>query len=155
MRGDVVLHQRGEQRLRNAETDRAGREIDVVGILGARGIGLRALVAAKVLQLLAGLVAEQILDGMKHRARMRLHRDAVLRTKHGEVQRRHDVGERGGRRLMAADLQPVGIGPDVIGVMDRPRRQPEDLACQRGQQFEAGGLDGHGNAPDRVSMRRF
>ena len=155
MRGDVVLHQRGEQGLRDAEADRAGGEIDVVGILGARRIGLRALVAAEILQLLAGLMAEQILDGVKHRARMRLHRDAVLRPQHREIQRRHDVGERGGRSLMAADLQPVDIGPDVVGVMDRPRRQPENFARQRGQQFQACGLDGHGHAPDRVSMRRF
>ena len=53
MRLDVVLHQRGEQRLRDAEPDRAGGEIDVVGVLGARGIGLRALEAAEILQLLA------------------------------------------------------------------------------------------------------
>ena len=93
MRGHVILHQRGEQGLRDAEADRACGEIDVVGILGTRRIGLRALVAAKVFQLLAGLVPEQILDGVKHRARMRLHRDAVLRTQHREIKRRHDVGE--------------------------------------------------------------
>ena len=51
----IVLHQRGEQRLRHAEADRAGREIDVVDVLGARGIALRALVAAEVLELLAGV----------------------------------------------------------------------------------------------------
>ncbi len=133
MRLDVVLHQRGEQRLRDAEADRAGGEIDVVGILGARRIGLRALVAAEILQLLAGLVPEQVLDGVKHRARMRLHRDAVLRPQHREIQRRHDVGERGRGRLMAADLQPVGTGPDVVGVVDGPRRQPQHFTCQRGQ----------------------
>ena len=33
----------------------------------------------EILQLVAGLVAEQILDGVKHRAGMRLHRDAILR----------------------------------------------------------------------------
>jgi hypothetical protein len=67
MSRDVVLHQRGEQRLRDAEADRAGREIDVVDVLGARRIALRALVAAEVLQLLARLVAEQILDGVEDR----------------------------------------------------------------------------------------
>ena len=134
---DVILHQRGEQRLRHAEADRAGGEIDVVGILGARRIGLRALVAAEILQSVAGLMPEQILDGMKHRARMRLDRDAVLRPQHREIQRRHDIGERGRGRLMAADLEAVDIGPDVIGVVDRPRRQPEHLAGQRGQQFQA------------------
>ena len=38
----IVLHDRGEQRHRDAQADRAGREIDVVDVLGARGIGLRA-----------------------------------------------------------------------------------------------------------------
>jgi hypothetical protein len=79
---DVVLHQRGEQRLRDAEADRAGGEIDIVDVLGARRIALRPLEAAEVLELLARLVAEQILDGVEHRARMRLHRDAVFRLQH-------------------------------------------------------------------------
>ena len=94
MRGDVILHQRGEQRLRDAEADRAGREIDVVGVLGARRIGLRAFEAAEILQLLLRLPAEQILDGVEHRARMRLHRDAILRLEHAEIERRHDGRER-------------------------------------------------------------
>ena len=38
----IVLHDRGEQRHGDAEADRAGREIDVVDVLGARRIGLRA-----------------------------------------------------------------------------------------------------------------
>src|SRR3546814_4599017 len=52
---------------------RAGREVDVVDVLGARGVGLRATEAAEVLHLVAALVAEQVLDGVEHRARMRLH----------------------------------------------------------------------------------
>ena len=77
---DIVLHQGREQRLRDAEAHRAGGEVDVVDVLGARGIALRALVAAKVLELLPALAAEQILDGVIDRARMRLHRDAILRA---------------------------------------------------------------------------
>src|SRR5262245_32560441 len=45
---------------------------------------------------------------------------------------------------MAADLQPVGVGADVVGVMDGPRRQPQHLAVQRGQHFQACGIDSHG-----------
>ncbi len=153
MRLDVVLHQRREQCLRDAEADRAGGEIDVVGVLGARRIGLRALETAKILQLVAALVPEQILDGVKHRARMRLYRDAIFRPQHPEIQRRHDGGERGGGRLMAADLEAVGIGPDVIGVMDGPGRQPQDLARQRGQHFKACGLDRHDGTPGTVNTR--
>ena len=38
----IVLHQGGEERHGDAQPHRAGREIDVVGVLGARGIGLCA-----------------------------------------------------------------------------------------------------------------
>src|SRR5581483_6792804 len=50
----VILHERGKQRLRHTQTDRAGGEIDVVGILGARRIGLRAVIAAEIFELLPG-----------------------------------------------------------------------------------------------------
>jgi hypothetical protein len=120
MSRDVVLHQRGEQRLRDAEADRAGGEIDVVDVLGARRIALRALEAAEILQLLARLVAEQILMAWNTGRGMRLHRDAVLRLQHGEIQRRHDRRQRGRGGLMAADLDAVGIGADVVGVVDGP-----------------------------------
>ena len=45
---------------------------------------------------------------------------AILRPQHREVQGRHDVDERGRRSLVAADLQAIDIGPDVVGVMDGP-----------------------------------
>ena len=127
MGADIVLHQRGEQRLGDAEPDRAGGEVDVVGVLGARGIALRALVAAKVLELLPGLAAEQILDGVIDRARMRLDRDPILRTQRAEIERGHDGGERRRGGLMAADLQAVGALAQVIGVVDGPARKPQDL----------------------------
>src|SRR5262249_13015637 len=61
----IVLDERGEQRLRHAEPYRAGREIDVVRVLGARRVGLRALIAAEVFELFAGLTSQQILDSVK------------------------------------------------------------------------------------------
>ena len=150
MRLDVILHQRGEQRLRHAEADRAGGEIDIVDVLGARRIGLRALKPAKVFQFLTGLVPEQILNGVKHRAGVRLDGDAVFRFQHREIQRRHDIDERRGRSLMAADLETVDTGPDVVGVMNGPGRQPQHFAGQRGQHFQACRFDGHQGAPVRV-----
>ncbi len=130
-RAQVILRERGEQGLRDAEADRAGREIDVVGILGARRIGLRPLVAAEVLQLVERLIAVQILNRVEHRPGVRLHRDAILRPQRREIERRHDRRGRGAGRLMAADLQSVLARPDVVGVVDRPHRQPQDLALQR------------------------
>ncbi len=94
VRLDVILHQRREQRLRHAEADRAGGEIHVVDVLGARGIGLRTLEAAEILQLVAGLLAEQILDRVKHRTGVWLHRHAIFRLQHTEIQRRHNCRQR-------------------------------------------------------------
>ena len=153
MRPHIVLRQRGEERLRHPETDRAGGEIDVVDVLGARRIALRALVAAKAFELLAGLAAEQILDRMKVRTRMRLHGDAVLRLEHREIERRHDGGERGRRGLMAADLEAVLALSHVVGVMDGPGREPQHLLLERAQQRERAGSGRRGPFFGRLGRR--
>src|SRR5262249_61434722 len=93
VRAHTVWHERGEKRLRHAEAHRAGGEVDVVGVLAARGIALRALVAAKVLELLPALAAEQILDGVIDRAGVRLDGDAILRPQRAGIERGHDAGE--------------------------------------------------------------
>ena len=41
---------------------------------------------------------------------------------------------------MAADLQPAGIGPDPVRVVDDRRGQPEHLALDLGQCVQAGGF---------------
>ena len=130
----IVLHQRGEQRHGDAQPHRARREIDVVDILGARGIGLRAAQRAEALELVARLVAEQVLDGVEHRRGVRLHRHPILRPQHREIERRHHRGERGARGLVAADLQPVAVGPQVVGVVNGPGAQPQHLALQLAEQ---------------------
>ncbi len=55
-------------------------------------------------QLLKRLIAEQVLYGVEDWTRVRLHRDTVLRPQSGEVECRHDCGNRGAGGLMAADL---------------------------------------------------
>ena len=147
---DVVLHEARKQRLRHPEADRAGGEVDVVDVLRPRRIGLRALVGAEALELVLGLVAEEVLDGVEGRARVRLHRDAVLGPEHGEIERRQDGGERGGRGLVAADLQPVLVGADVVGVVDRPGGEPQHFSREVG---EAGAVGvGHGWSPPPPGM---
>ena len=48
---------------------------------------------------------------------------------------------------MAADLQPVKAGADVVGIVDGPGRKPEHLAFQFLQAGEVGAArDGHGHA---------
>ena len=133
----IVLHHRGEQRHGDAQPHRAGREIDVVDVLGARRIGLRAAQRAEAFELVARLVAEQVLDGVEHRRGVRLHRHAILRPQHREIERRHHRGERGARGLVAADLEPVAVGPEVIGVVDGPGAQPQHLALELAEQPQA------------------
>jgi hypothetical protein len=115
---------------------------------------LRALVAAEAFELVTCLLAEQILDGMEIRRGVRLDRDAVLRPKAAEIQRRHDGGKRRRRGLMAADLQAVGALAQVVGVMDGPARQPQHLALEFAQDGEIVGTDdwGLGRRHDAASL---
>ena len=53
-----------------------------------------------------------------------------------EIERRHDGGERGRRRLVAADLQPVDALAQVVGVVDRPAREPQHLALELAEDGE-------------------
>src|SRR5262245_6989885 len=132
----IVLRQRGKQRLRNAEADRAGGKIHIVGIFCTRRIALGALVAAKRFKSLARLPAEQILDGVKDRARMRFDGDAILRSQHIEIESRQDGRERSARGLMPADFQAVRVLAQMIGVVDHPAGEPQDLALKRGKHLD-------------------
>ncbi len=128
---EIILGERGEQGHADAEPDRPGREIDGVAVLGARRVGLSAAEAAKPLQLVARLMSEQVLDGVKDGRGVRLDRDPVLRPQHVEIECRHQGRHRGARRLVPADLEPVAVRPDVVGVVDHPGRQPQHLALER------------------------
>ena len=132
----VVLGQRGEQGHADAKPDGPGRKIDGLAVLGTRRIGLCAAKSAKPLQLVARLIPEQILDGVKDRRGVRLDGDAVLRPQHIEIKRRHQGRHRSTRRLVPADLEPVAVWPQVVGVVDHPGRQPQHLALERCQEFE-------------------
>ena len=65
MSAGVVVCQGGEGGCDGAQPDGAGGEVDRVGVLGAAGIGLEAAVGAQGGQVVAGQLAEQILDGME------------------------------------------------------------------------------------------
>jgi hypothetical protein len=45
---------------------------------------------------------------------------------------------------MPANLQAILVGPDVVCVMDGPRRQPQHFLGQRRQGFQTCGFDHHG-----------
>ena len=130
MDAQVVLHERGEAGHRDTEANGAGGEIHVVLVLGARGIGLRAAEGAELLELVLRLVAEQILNGVERRARVRLDGDPVLRAQDVEIERREYGGDGCGGCLVAAHLQAVTGLADIVGVVDHPGGQPQDLALQ-------------------------
>ena len=143
LRVHVVLDEAGKAGDRHAETDRAGGEIDVAGVLGARGIRLRAAETAEVLQLVERLVAEQVLDGVEHGARMRLHGHPVLGPQHVEIERRHQRHQRGRRGLVPAHLQAVAAVDLVVGVMDHVGGEPQHLALELPQHVECGVIAWH------------
>ena len=135
----VVLHQAGKAGLGDAEADRAGGEIDVGLVLGARGVGLGAAEGAEILQLVEALVAEQVLDGMEHRAGVRLDGHPVLGPQDMEIERGHQRDERGRGGLVPAHLQAVAAIDLVVGVVDHVARQPEHLALELAQHVERRG----------------
>jgi hypothetical protein len=61
---------------------------------------------------------------------VRLDRDAVLWPQHVEIERGHDGGERGGRGLVAADLEAVDVLAHVVRVVDHVAREPQHLALE-------------------------
>ncbi len=136
----VVLHQAGEARGGDAETHRARGEVHVIGVLRARGIGLGAAEGAEALELVQRLVAEQVLDGVEHRARVRLDRHAVLGPQDVEVERRHQRDERGRGCLVSADLEAVAAVHLVVGVVDHVGGEPQHLALELAQDVQGGGV---------------
>jgi len=152
---DIVLHQRGEERVADAQADRAGGEIDLRLVLGARGIGLRAAKCPEIGQCLAALAAKKILDRVKDRRRVRLDREPVLGPQRMKIERRQHRRRRGAARLVAADLEPVAVLAQMVGLVNGPGREPQHLALERAQERdpvgrgcrrEAGGGNGHGGA---------
>ena len=87
---------------------------------------------------------------MEDRARMRLDRHPVLGPQDREIERCHDRGEGRRRRLMAADLEPVLVGADMVGVVDRPSGQPQHLLLQCRQQLQP--ISVHDGPPTQILL---
>ena len=102
--GDVAVRERAPDRRGRADADRAGREVDGVGVLGAARVALQAAELAQRRQVASVEAAEQVVDRVQDRRGVRLDRDAVGRAQVREVQRRHDADHRRRRGLVAADL---------------------------------------------------
>ncbi len=148
---EIILHQRSEGRDRDAKANRACGEVDIVHILGAARIGLRAAIAAKILELFARLVPHHVLHGMEDRRGMRLHRNPVFRTQCMEIEGRHDRHHRGARGLVAADFHVAFLFfAEMVGIVHDPGGQPKQALLHGFQRLEVG----HCEKPCSGSLRR-
>ena len=128
---EIVLHDRCEGGFRNAEADRACGKVHIVNVLGAAGIGLRAAIAAKVLELLKCLIAHQVVHGVVDRCGMRFDGDTIFRAQCVEIERGHDRDHGGAGSLMTADLYIiVALVAQVVRIVDGPGRQPEQALLE-------------------------
>ena len=107
--GDVAVRERAPDRRGRADADRAGRVVDRVGVLGARRVGLQPAELAQRRQVARLEPAEQVVDRVQHRRRVRLDRHAVGRLEEREPQRGHQRHHRGARGLVAADLHARAV----------------------------------------------
>ncbi len=137
--GDVAVGDRAPDRRRRADPDRAGREVDGVGVLGAARVALQPAEGAQLGQVGAVEPTEQVVDRVQDGRRVRLHRDAVGGGEVLEVERGHDPDHRGRGGLVAADLHSRGRLADLVGVVDdrRSRARARGAGSSRGSR--AGG----------------
>ena len=148
VRVDVAAGHGGEQRRHRAEPDRAGGEVGHVRILRPAGVGLQTADLAQPREVRPVELAREVLDGVVHRAGVRLHRHLVVAAEMAEPQRGHDRHHRGRRRLVAADLDRHVARrrhPLPIGVVDHAHRQPEHPSLDPIERVQITGVtvDGH------------
>src|SRR5215203_5753710 len=105
----------------------------MIRVLGARRIGLQAAEGAERRQVGPVEAAEQILPRVEDGGGVRFDRDAITGAQEREVERGENGRYRGRRRLVPADFALVGVGPDIVGVVDDLGREPEQAALDRFQ----------------------
>ena len=132
VRDEIVLHETGEGSDRDAEAYRSGREIDGDDVLRPARIALSTAEPTEAFELVAALIAKQIVDRVEHRPGVRLDRDLVIGSERVEVERCHDRADRCARRLMSADLEAVAAITQMVGIVDRPGREPAQSRVELG-----------------------
>ena len=144
--GHVAVRERAPDRRRRADADRAGRVVDRVGVLRARRVGLQPAELAQRRQVLAVEPAQQVVDRVQDRRRVRLHAHPVGRLEDREPQRGHHRHHRRARGLVAADLHAGRVRPHPVGVVHDRGRQPQHAllhAVERGEvELRWSGRDG-------------
>lgn len=126
---DIASRRGREEGCRGSEAHRTGREVDLVGILGPRRVGLQPALGPQRRQV--GLVesAQEVVDGVQHRRGVGLDADPIRSIEVGEPQCRHCRHQGGRTRLVAADLDPVTGAAVVVGRVDDAGAQPEHSLC--------------------------
>lgn len=126
VRIDIPAGNGREERRRRAEAHRSGREVDRIGVLGARRIGLQPTERPQRREIGAVEIAEEVVDRVQHRRGVRLDGDAVRRVEVREVERCHGCYQAGTAGLVTADLYPIAGGAVVVRAVDNARGQPKD-----------------------------
>ena len=123
----IARGQRPEGRHHGAEPHRARGQLHHAGIFPPARIGLESAEAPQAHELVGRQPPAQVLDGIEDRRGMGLHGHHLAGLERLEVERGHQRDDGGGRRLMPADLGPVGIGSRVVGVVHHVGAEPQDL----------------------------
>ena len=151
--GDVAVRERAPDRRGGAEAHGAGGVVDRVGVLRPARVGLQAAVGAQRGQVAAVEPAEQVVDRVQDRARVRLDADPVRRLERREPQRGHQRHHAGAGGLVAADLHAGAVRPHAVGVVDDAGRQPQHAALDAVQRLQID-LGGERHAAQVIPRRR-
>ena len=151
--GHVALRDRAPERRCRTDADRPRREVDDARILGPARIALQAAELAQPRQVAAIERAEEVVDRVQDRRRVRLHGDAVGRAQVLEVERRHDPDHRGRRRLVTADLDPRGRRAHLVRVVHHARREPQHALLDGREDVERRRLELFGGAARHAGNR--
>ena len=90
MRLQVILNERSETCHRYPQSHRTRRKVNVIDILCARWVGLRAPKRSKPSKVLFILFSKQILNGMKNRTTVGLNSDTIFWLQDCKVKGSHD-----------------------------------------------------------------
>ena len=112
---NVTASQRRKKRGSCTQAHGPCGEINMVRVLGARGVGLQSTQFAKACEVRTIQLAQEVLDGVEHGRSVRLDGDAVSSIKVSKVQRGKCGYERGGGGLVPSDLDPITSVAIVVG----------------------------------------
>ncbi len=121
----VVAGQCAEGDRGRSHTDRPGGIVHVVRVLRTAGVRLQTTECPEAFQVTLGKVAQEVLDGVKDRRRMRLDCYPVGGCERLEIKGGEESDRGGGCALVTANLHPIRVYPHVVGPMDHGAGEPQ------------------------------